>query len=222
MSFFKIFQILLIVGSTFPIFIPECLNNSWWCFSSSFSNFEDRRRFPLKSLTVLPEIHGSSLMPSSHNCFRLWVFVSPSGVIQESFQFHSPEPIISELLILSVQLSFSNSSGESFKYPLISSWSLRYQVSKSLQVSSFVFKFFPVNCAFATFIFNSYGGSFKNPLPSSSYQFIHSFVVSIPPVVPSIPSQACAISLLIISTRISSVPNPLLVINWIGWRISIQ
>ena len=28
-------------------FIPECLNNSWWCFSSSFLDFEDRRRvFP--------------------------------------------------------------------------------------------------------------------------------------------------------------------------------
>ena len=40
-----------------------------WCFSSSFSDFEERRRVPLKSLPVLPEIHGSSFMPSSHNCF---------------------------------------------------------------------------------------------------------------------------------------------------------
>src|SRR4051812_18911233 len=32
MSFSKIFQILFIIGSTFPILIPECLNNSWWCF----------------------------------------------------------------------------------------------------------------------------------------------------------------------------------------------
>ena len=65
MSFSKIFQILFIVGSTFLIFIPECLNNSWWCFSSSFSDFEDRRRVPLKSLPVLPKIHGSNLLPSS-------------------------------------------------------------------------------------------------------------------------------------------------------------
>ena len=115
-----------------------------------------------------------------------------------------------------------NLTGASFKHPLISSWSLRSHVSKSPQVSSFLFQFFPVICAFVTLIFNSYGGSFKISLPSSSYQFIHSFVVSIPPVVPSIPSQVCAISLLILSTGISSVPNPLLVINLIWWKISIQ
>ena len=43
---------------------------------------------------------------------------------------------------------------------------------KSPQLSSFVFQVFLVNCAFATFIFNSYGGSFKISLPCSSYQFI--------------------------------------------------
>ena len=58
-----------IVGSTILIFIPECLNNSWWCFSSSFSDFEDRRGVPLKSVPVLPKMRSSSLMPSSHNCF---------------------------------------------------------------------------------------------------------------------------------------------------------
>src|SRR3954462_3280440 len=70
MSFSKIFQILFIVGSTFPIFISECLDNSWWCFSSSFSTFEDRRRISLKSCSILFKIHGSSLMLSSHNYFR--------------------------------------------------------------------------------------------------------------------------------------------------------
>src|SRR3954462_3700016 len=35
----------------------------------------------------------------------------PSGAIQESFQFDSPEPIISELFILSFQLSFLNLTG---------------------------------------------------------------------------------------------------------------
>ena len=31
----------------FLLILPECLNNSWWCLSSSFSTFEDRRRvFP--------------------------------------------------------------------------------------------------------------------------------------------------------------------------------
>ena len=107
-----------------------------------------------------------------------------------------------------------NLTGESFKYPLISSCSLCSHVTKSLQVSSFIFQLFPVNCAFATFIFNSYGGSFKSSLPWLSYQFIRCF--QIPPVVPSIPSQVYAISLLILSMRISSMPNPLLVIN-LNW-----
>ena len=69
----------------------------------------------------------------------------------------------------------SNPSGASFKYTLISSCSLRSLVSKSPQVSSFVFQFFPMNCAFATFIFNSYGGSFKIHHPLLPYQI---FVVS--------------------------------------------
>ena len=48
--FSKIFQILFIVNSTFIFFvIPECLYNSWWSFSSSFSAFEDRRRISLQS-----------------------------------------------------------------------------------------------------------------------------------------------------------------------------
>ena len=46
--FSKIFQILFIVGSTSSLLIlPVCLNNSWWCFSLSFSSFEDRRRVSL-------------------------------------------------------------------------------------------------------------------------------------------------------------------------------
>ena len=109
MSFSKIFQILFIVGSTFLIFIPEYLNNSWWCFSSSFSDFEDRRRVPLKSLPVLPKIHGSSFMPSSHNCFRLWEFFSPIwrnlGVF--SVWFFGAHHLI--IIHSSFQLSFSKS-----------------------------------------------------------------------------------------------------------------
>ena len=37
-----------IVGSSFLLsIVPECLNNLWWCFLSSFSTFEDRRRVSL-------------------------------------------------------------------------------------------------------------------------------------------------------------------------------
>ena len=166
-AFFKIFHILFIVGSTFLIFIPEYLNNSWWCFSSSFSNFEDRRRVPLKSLPVLPKMRSSSLMPSSHNCFRLWEFFSTIRRISRvaSFLDH-PKAIIFEYYSFSACSYHSpNLTGASFKYPLISSWSLRSHVSKSPQISSFVFQFFPENCAFATFIFNSYNGLIKIHLP---------------------------------------------------------
>ena len=160
-------------------------------------------------------------MSSSHNCFRLWEFFSTIRRISGVASFlDNPNAIISEYYSFSTFNSFSpNLTGASFKYPLISSCSIRSHVSKSPQVSSFIFQFFPVNCAFATFIFNSYGGSFKISLPSLSYQFIRFF--QIPPVVPSIPSQVYAISLLILSTRISSMPNPLLVINLNWWRIRI-
>ena len=172
------FQIIFIFGSTFLIFFWSA-STIWWCFSLSFSDFEDRRRVALKSVPVLPEIHGSSVMPSSHNCFRLWEFFSPIRRISRvAFFSRSSEghyfrrSLDSELMPLR---SSPYSSGASFKYSLISSWSLCSHVSKSPQVSSFVFQFFPVNCAFATFIFNSYGGSFRISLPSLSYQI---FVVS--------------------------------------------
>ena len=107
------FQILFIFGSTFPLLIlPEYLNNSWWCFSSSFSDFEDRKRVPLKSLPVLPKIRGSSSMPSSHNCFRLWEFFSPirsiSGVVFSVSIIRRP----------SFQKN-SSSSHFSYRYPII-------------------------------------------------------------------------------------------------------
>ena len=101
----------------------------------------------------------------------------PSGSIQESFQFDPPEHIISESFIPAFSSRYPNLTGASFKYPLISSWPLRSHVSKSPQISSFVFQFFPVNRAFATFILNSFGGSFRISLPSLSYQ---RFVVSNP------------------------------------------
>ena len=160
-------------------------------------------------------------MSSSHNCFRLWEFFSTIRCISGVASFlDNPNVIISEYYSFSTFNSCSpNLTGASFKYSLISPWSLRSHVSKSPQVSSFVFQFFLVNCAFATFIFNYYGGSFKISLPSLSYQFIRCF--QIPPVVPAITSQVYAISLLILSTRISSMPNPLLVINLNRRRIGM-
>ena len=183
MSFSKIFQILFVVGSTFLIFIPECLNNSWWCFLSSFSDFEDRRRVSLQSylfswrFMVLAWCHPLIIVFDCHNSFLTirsisWV-LSILFLRRPSFRVYS----------FSTSSSPPYSTSASFKYSLISSWSLRSLVSKSPQVSSFVFQFFPVNCTFATPIFNSYDGSFKISLPSLSYKFIRSFVVSILPVV---------------------------------------
>ena len=135
------------------------------------------------------------------------------------FSVCHPESINSDLFILSLQLSFSDLTGALFKWYLIGSCSLRSHVSKYPKVSSFILQFFPVICAFATFNFNSYGGSFKSSLSLLSYQFIRSFQILL--VVCSCFSQVCALSLLIISTRISSMPNPLLVINLNWWRIHI-
>lgn len=68
----------------FVLILPECLNNSWWCFSLSFSTFEDRIRVFLHILSVLSETRGASLLPSSHNCFDREYYFHLSGAIQES------------------------------------------------------------------------------------------------------------------------------------------
>ena len=135
--------------SNFHSGVPK---NSWWCFSSSFSTFEDRRRVFLKSCSILFKIHGSSLMPSSHNCFWLWEFFSPILSISAIFSvWFSEGHHFRRFLRSKFSASFSNyskltslcsspySSGASFKYSLISSWSLRSLVSKFSQVSSFIF-----------------------------------------------------------------------------------
>ena len=152
MSFSKIFQILFIVDSTFLFFmVPECLNNSWWCFSSSFSTFEDRRRISPKSWSVLLKIHSSSLCHPLIIIFDCENSFHPSGAIHESFQFDSPKAIISEdLFVLNIQLSFSNSYGGSFK---ISLPSLSYQF---------------IRC------FNPTGGSMKT-FPSLRYVYLNPF-----------------------------------------------
>ena len=88
-----------IVGSTFLIFILECLNNSWWCFSSSFSDFWNEEEFFLQILSVLSEMRSSSLMPSSHNCFRSWEFFSPIRCIS-GVAFLSRSSIAHHLIII--------------------------------------------------------------------------------------------------------------------------
>ena len=128
------FTILFIVGSTFPFFILVCLNNSWWCFSSSF---EDRRRVYLHILSVLSEIRGSSSRPSSRNCFDRENSFHPSGVIQESSQFVYPEAIILGYSFSAFSSRSPNLTGASFKFFSIKFAIYSFSCIKCSQVSSF-------------------------------------------------------------------------------------
>ena len=112
------------------------------------------------------------------------------GEIQESFQFDSLEAIISELFIPAFSYHSPNLTGTSFKYSLISSWSLRSLASNSLKYLHSFSNSSRCFFIFSSFIFNSYGGSFKISLPSLSYQFIRGIVEDL--------SQVCAMSLLIL------------------------
>ena len=150
MSFSKIFQILFIVGSTFLIFIPEYLNNSWWCFSSSFSTFEDRRRISPKSWSVLLKIHSSSLchpLIIVFDCENSFL-THPEHFRVVFISWSSKGHHFRRFLRSKFSASFSNysklmslcsspySPSASFKYPLVSSWSIRSHVSKFPRVFS--------------------------------------------------------------------------------------
>ena len=191
MSFSKIFQIFSSLVQPFYSSLSRSISTIHGGVSHRHSqHLKTKEDFSLSILSVLSKIRGSSFMISSHNCFQLWQFFSPiqsnSRVVSISFLWR---PSCHNYSFSAFNSRSPNLAGGSFKYPVISSWSLRSHVSKTPQVSSFVCQFFPVNCAFATSIFNSFGGSFKISLPSLSYQFICCF--QIPPVVPSIPSQVC-------------------------------
>ena len=176
-GFSKIFQIIFIVGSTFLIFSQSIsiIHGGVSPRHSRILKTEEEfllNPYPFFQRCVVQVwCHPLIIVFDCGNSFH------PSGVIQESFQIDSPEPIFSELFIPTFSSRSPNLTGASFKYPLISSWPLRSHVSKSPQVSSFIFQFFPVNCALATLFSNFYGGSFKISLPSLSYQI---FVVSNP------------------------------------------
>ena len=131
------FTILFIVGSTFPFFfISEYLNHSW-CFSSSFSTFEDQRIVSLKSCSILFKIHGSSFMPSSHNCFDCENSFHPSGAFHELFSFlSSGAHHFRRIIHSSLQLSFSKSY-RCTTYSFISRYSIVPECSRYLEDSCF-------------------------------------------------------------------------------------
>ena len=136
--------------SNFHSGVPK---NSWWCFSSSFSTFEEWRRISLESWSVLLKIHSSSLchpLIIVSNC--TFLFLTHSEHFRVVFiSWSSKGHHFRRFLRSKFSASFSHysklmslrsspySSGASFKYSLISSWSLRSLVSKFSQVSSFIF-----------------------------------------------------------------------------------
>ena len=61
----------------FSILHPGVSQQLMLVFLVVILGFEDRRRFFSQSCSILFKIHGSSLLPSSHNCFRLREFFSP-------------------------------------------------------------------------------------------------------------------------------------------------
>ena len=169
MSSSKIFQIIFIVGSTSSLFIqPECLNNSWCSFSSSFLELKTEEEFALQSypffqrFVILACYHPLIIVFNCENSFHL------SEAIQDSFQFDSSKAIISGLFILSFQLSFSKS------YRCIIQI-FSNQASSFFSNSSWCF------AIFSLIVFNSYGGSFEIFL-FLCYR-INLLVVSILPVV---------------------------------------
>ena len=138
----------------------------------------------------------------------------PSRAIQESFQCDYPEAIISELFIPASSSRSPNLTGASFKYSLVSSQSLHSLVSKFLSSIFVHFLILSVELCLCYFHFQ-----FLRWFVQDSFflcPHINLFVVSILPVFRWRSSQVCAISILILSTRISSMPNPLIVINLIG------
>ena len=161
MLFSKIFQILFIVGQPLRFWFFRCasiiLGGVSRCHSHHLKT-EEEFLFNLALFSsrfmILAWCHPLIIVFDCENSFH------PSGAFHELFPFLSSE---------GHHVIIPNLTGTLLKYPLISSCSLLSHVSKSLQVSSFVFQFFPVNCALATFIFNSHGGSFKISFPSLSY-----------------------------------------------------
>ena len=79
-------------------------------------HLKTEEEFSSKYYPFLSKIRGSSLMPSSHNCFDCENSFHPSGAIQEYFQFDSSEPIISELFIPAFSSHSPNLTGASFKF----------------------------------------------------------------------------------------------------------
>src|SRR3954470_10453354 len=109
MSFSKIFQILLIVGSTVLISSRSISTIHGGVSHRHSQHLKTEEEFllnlaPFSSrFMVLACCHPLIIVLDCENSFH------PSGAFQESIQFDSLEPIISELFVISFQLLFSKS-----------------------------------------------------------------------------------------------------------------
>ena len=89
-------RILFIVGSTFLIFSRSISIIHGGVFHRRSQHLKTKEDFPPNLRRS--EMRSASLMPSSHNCFDWENSFHLSGAIQDSFQFVSLEPIISEFI----------------------------------------------------------------------------------------------------------------------------
>ena len=173
MPFSKIFQILFIFDSTFSIWHSGVHQQFMVVFLVVILRFwRTKKTFP-PYLSALSKIRDSSLMPSPNNYFRLWEFFSPirsiSWVVSISLL---RRPSFKILFIPAFSYCSPNLTGASFKFYLISSWSLHSLVSKFPQVSLFVLKFLPVIHPFTSFVVQFLQWFFQDSLLLLSYEFI--------------------------------------------------
>ena len=117
---------------------------------------------------VLPSCHPLIIVFDCHNSFL--TIRSISWVVSISFL---RRPSCHNSLSSHFSSRYPNLTGALLKYSLISSWSLCSLVSNSLKYLHSFSNSSRCFFIFSSFIFNSYGGSFKIPLPLLSYQFIH-------------------------------------------------
>ena len=174
MSFPNIFQTLFIVGSTFPFFIPECLNN----FVDSHHHSQHVKTEEGYLLNLAPFSSRFMVLAWCHPLIIVF-FVTILFTHPEHFRslfsliLRSPS---SQKYSFSAFISRSPyHTGASFKHYLISSWSLRSRVSNSLEYFRAFFNSYGVSSSFLQLFSILAVVRSRFSLPSLSYQFIRCF-----------------------------------------------
>ena len=140
-AFSKIFQILFIICSTFLFFFSFRSASTILGGVSRYLSLhlKTEEEFSLESCFVLSKIHGSSLIPSSHNCFRLWEFFSPIRSISGVFSVWFSGAHHLKIIHFRCHLSFS----KSYRC-IIQVWSNQLRISSftCIYILSSIFVFF--------------------------------------------------------------------------------